>query len=215
MPRIRSIKPELFVSPQVMNLSRDARLLFIGLITQADDEGRGTADPRKLKAAIFGGDDDITTDLILELLTEIEKQNLCITYDGNGHGRIYALPSFREHQYIQRPKPSTYPKPPKQELTRASRSRVGSRNHIGSAPDEADTGIGGSDRILGSDRIGSEGSDRIGSQTRARAVAHDPVDNSDGRAPAPDGLKKPAERREENREKLAGITGNLAAAAKL
>ncbi|MEN9419175.1 MAG: hypothetical protein RI988_2795, partial [Pseudomonadota bacterium] len=36
MARIRTVKPEVWMSPQVMNLSAHARLLFIGLITQAD-----------------------------------------------------------------------------------------------------------------------------------------------------------------------------------
>src|SRR5579863_5549090 len=111
MPRIRTIKPELFGSPQVMNLSHSARLLFIGLITQADDEGRGIADLRKLKSAIFGGDDDVTTARVLEMLAEIEGQSLAVTYDANGHGRVYALPSWRSHQYIEKAKKSAYPAP--------------------------------------------------------------------------------------------------------
>jgi hypothetical protein len=203
MPRIRSIKPEIFISPQVMNLSRDARLLFIGLITQADDQGRGTADPRKLKSAIFGGDDDVTTARVLELLAEAEGQGLCVTYDANGqgHGRVYALPSFTEHQYIQRPKPSVYPRPPKQALTRASQQR------ISAISDAADTDIGGSDRI------GSEGSDRS-DLTRARAAAEEPVDNSGRRAPAPDHLKKTSGRKERSPQAASAILAGLAARAK-
>jgi hypothetical protein len=207
MPRIRSIKPEIFISPQVMNLSRDARLLFIGLITQADDEGRGTADPRKLKAAIFGGDDDISAACVVDMLAEIEGQTLCVTYDANGqgHGRVYALPSFTEHQYIQRPKPSVYPRPPKQIVARVSRKRTGS------VSDKADTSIGGSDRIGSDLRIGSDRKDRIGSGTRARAVDHDPVDKPAGHAPASDDSKKtPAESRRE----LKALTTKLAAQAK-
>jgi hypothetical protein len=112
MARIRTIKPELFASPQVMNITRDARLLFIGLISQADDEGRGSADPRKLKAAVFGGDDDLTCGCVLEMLKEIEGQGLCITYDGGTHGKLYALPSWRQHQSLDRPRKSVYPASP-------------------------------------------------------------------------------------------------------
>lgn len=190
MPRIRSIKPEIFASPQVMNLSRDSRLLFIGLITQADDDGRGVADPRKLKAAIFGGDDDISSARVLKLLAEIESQGLCITYDGNGHGRLYSLPTFREHQYVSHPRDSRYPAPP-------------SRNGTGETQ-EAHHNV-----PVGSDL--KDRKDLKGSGTRARAVNHDPVDNSGGRAPASDDLKKtPAE----NRKALRELSATLAARAK-
>jgi hypothetical protein len=49
-PRIRTIKPELWQDEKVGGLSRDARLLFIGLVTMADDEGR----LRALPAVILG-----------------------------------------------------------------------------------------------------------------------------------------------------------------
>jgi hypothetical protein len=53
MARIRTLKPTVWLSPQIMNLSHGARLLFIGLITQADDEGRGIADIRRSRPSIF------------------------------------------------------------------------------------------------------------------------------------------------------------------
>ena len=90
MARIRSLKPELWLSPQVMNLSHSARLMFVGLITQADDDGRGLADVRRLKAAIFPGD-DITTQQVSAWLAECKDQALAALYDaGDGDvKRIY------------------------------------------------------------------------------------------------------------------------------
>jgi hypothetical protein len=102
MPRIRTIKPEVWMSPQVMNLSHGARLLFIGLITQPDDEGRGVADGRKLTAAIFAGDDDLTNQRVLDLLGDVEAQGLVVTYEAAGHGRVYALTSWRKHQKVEK-----------------------------------------------------------------------------------------------------------------
>jgi hypothetical protein len=107
--RIRTLKPELWMSPQVMNLSTCARLLFVGLITQADDEGRGSADPRRLKAAIFGGD-DTTRDQVAQWLGEVSAQGLAVLYDGGPHGALYELTGWRAHQCINRPTPSHYPK---------------------------------------------------------------------------------------------------------
>lgn len=110
MARIRSIKPELWLSAQVMNLSHSARLLFIGLITQADDEGYGSSDPRKLKAAIFGGD-DVTLANVGEMLSEIVTQRLVVIYEADGYGALYWLPSWKEHQYVPKPTPTRYPPP--------------------------------------------------------------------------------------------------------
>jgi hypothetical protein len=141
MARIRSIKPELWLSPQVMNLTHPARLLFLGLITQADDEGRGSADPRRLKAAIFPGDDVISSD-VSGWLTEVAAQKLAELYDGGEHGPLYAIPTWRVHQSIDRPRPSRYPSSPSfdDESTKArrivdqgrSKAREGSEGSEGS-----------------------------------------------------------------------------------
>src|SRR5579862_7498417 len=140
LARIRSIKPEIWLSPQVMNLSHGARLLFIGLITQADDEGRGSADPRRLKAAIFGGDDAVTTTTVAEWLAQISGQGLATFYDGNGHGSLYSLPTFRDHQYVSHPKNSGYPAPPQQVNTSDYRNGTGT-----TPPDRSCARPGGSE----------------------------------------------------------------------
>lgn len=141
MARIRTLKADVWMSPQVMNLSRDARLLFIGLITYADDEGRGTADARKLKAAIFGGDDDMTSTKVAELVAEIAGQGLAILYASEAHGRLYCLPTWGQHQYIQKPKKSSYPSCPCEH----------SGTHTVSVPDKDDTRTGGLEGLEGPD----------------------------------------------------------------
>jgi hypothetical protein len=134
MARIRTIKPEMWMSPQVMNLTSCARLLFIGLITQADDEGRGSADPRRLKAAIFGGD-DCTSANVREWLVEIVTQRLATLYDGGEHGELYELPTWRDHQSIDRPRRSRYPSSSNTRRTideRSPKAREGSEGSEGS-----------------------------------------------------------------------------------
>ncbi len=93
-----------------MNLTHSARLLFIGLITQADDEGIGSADPRKLKAVVFGGD-DVTLEMVREWLQEIAKQRLVVLYAADGFGDLYYLPSWSQHQKVPKPTPTRYAKP--------------------------------------------------------------------------------------------------------
>lgn len=171
MPRIRSLKPEIFQSPQVMNLSRDARLLFVGLITQADDQGRGSADSRKIRAAIFPGDDDINVPRLADLKAEIAHERLAIFYTSEEQGDVYALVSWKRHQKVEKARDSIYPTPPKNGGER-------SPNGTGGIPDGSHSPNGhviegeeaGRSRY-GSDLIRSEGSDLI---RPLRARASDP-----------------------------------------
>ena len=60
MARIRSIKPETFTSEDVNSLTLPARWTFAGLWCYVDDEGRGRADPRLVKASVWPIDDAVT-----------------------------------------------------------------------------------------------------------------------------------------------------------
>lgn len=62
MARIRTLKPSVWRDKAFCSVSRDARLLFIGLISNADDEGRFEADPELLRAAIYPRDGFGATD---------------------------------------------------------------------------------------------------------------------------------------------------------
>ena len=136
------------MSPQVMNLSLGARLLFIGLITQADDEGRGVADPRKLKSAVFPGDEELNSEAILGFLEEVRRERLCSLYSSEEHGEVYALPSWNQHQRVEKPRKSYYPKPPRTFREDSGSATVHIREESGTIP-------GGSD-LIGSDLIGGD-----------------------------------------------------------
>lgn len=56
--RIRTIKPEFWVSESMGRLSRDARLIFVGLWSLADDYGRFRADPRLIAGQLLPYDPD-------------------------------------------------------------------------------------------------------------------------------------------------------------
>jgi hypothetical protein len=61
MPKPRNIDPTFWDDPDVARLTRDERLLIIGMITLlADDEGRMLADPGYIRKRVFGYDDDVT-----------------------------------------------------------------------------------------------------------------------------------------------------------
>ena len=63
MARKRMIAPSIWEDPTFNRLSIGARLLFIGMFSNADDEGYIRGDLGSLKRLIFGFDDGISADL--------------------------------------------------------------------------------------------------------------------------------------------------------
>lgn len=110
MARIRSIKPEFWSSEQVMNVSREARLLFIGLWNFADDSGRCVNSAKTLKAQVFPGDDDVDSTTIRRWLDDLSANDLLRQYEVDG--KAYLWITGWNHQKIDRPRPSKYPDPP-------------------------------------------------------------------------------------------------------
>jgi len=110
MARIRTIKPEFWTAEQVMELSRDARLLFIGMWNFCDDMGVHPAAYKTLKAEVFPGD-DITSDDVKRMVGEIIQQGLLGEFEHEGRGWWYV--TGWKHQLINRPSTSRYPRPPR------------------------------------------------------------------------------------------------------
>lgn len=110
-PRIRSIKPELWHDEAVGEVSRDARLLFIGLITMADDAGRLRFTAPAVLGHVFPYDDDVTAAKLRRWLDELLLHGLAATYDHDGREYVW-LPGWRENQRINRVSPSKLPCPP-------------------------------------------------------------------------------------------------------
>src|SRR3990167_854559 len=73
MARRRMIDPNIWEDPSFNKLTFKARLLFIGMISHADDEGFIRGDAGSLKRLIFGFD-EITRDEIEECIAEIVKK---------------------------------------------------------------------------------------------------------------------------------------------
>lgn len=112
MARIRSVKPELWESETVASCTRDARLLLIGLISHADDEGRERGSANLIVSKVFPYDMDIGIDEVEEWLAELAAAHLIVLYVGpNGH-RYIAIVNWREHQRIEKPRSSSLPAPP-------------------------------------------------------------------------------------------------------
>lgn len=107
--RIRTIKPEIVQSESMGRVSRDARLLFILLWTQCDDEGRSRASPRMLASTLFPYD-DCATSLITDWLRELEDEG-CIELYAVGRDTYLQVKNWQKHQKIDRPTASRLPHP--------------------------------------------------------------------------------------------------------
>jgi hypothetical protein len=98
MARIRTIKPGFFKNEELAELSFPSRLLFIGLWTQADKEGRLEDRPKRLKAEIFPYD-SVNTD---ELLSKLQSAGFIVRYKiedaGLGELKLIQINNFSKHQ---------------------------------------------------------------------------------------------------------------------
>lgn len=94
MARIRSIKPNFFTSDDTCRCSRDARLLFIGLWTEADREGRLEDRPQQIKTRLFPDEDDMN---IGTLLDELHAAEMIERY-AVGVFRVIQIRNFAKHQ---------------------------------------------------------------------------------------------------------------------
>jgi hypothetical protein len=107
MARKRMIDPGIWTDEGFIELSGEARLMFIGIISNADDEGRGLASTKSLKARIFPSDEITlaTVDCIKHALA-CHTNIVFYTVDGVEY---YQLLKWRDYQTVDHPKPSTYP----------------------------------------------------------------------------------------------------------
>jgi hypothetical protein len=96
MSRIRSVHPGLWTDEAFVTLSAYARLLIIGLWTEADDQGIFAWSPLKLKMRVLPADNVE----VGELLAELVANDLVMKYeiDGKDYGAIRNFAKF------QRPK---------------------------------------------------------------------------------------------------------------
>lgn len=108
MARKRMIDPALWLSEDFSKLSIMARLIWIGLISQADDEGRGRANPVYIKSTLFAYDEDMGLSKITKALNEIMSVMSISVYEVDGK-RYYQLENWDKFQTINRPTPSQIP----------------------------------------------------------------------------------------------------------
>lgn len=107
LPRARTIKPGFFTNEEVGSLPALTRLLFIGLWTLADRDGKLEYRPLRIKAHIFPFD-SVNVEKSLE---QLERCGLVVIYDVDAVKYIM-IPTWGKHQHPHIKEPaSTIPAP--------------------------------------------------------------------------------------------------------
>src|SRR5262245_58960352 len=115
MPRIRSVRPEFWTRRRLAAAPPAVRLVMLGLIQRADDEGRLEGDPVILRSQLFpaGGIEQVDFDGALEFLAVAGEVVLYAV----GDAPYVAVPGWRDRnswqfQQISKRQPSRLPPPP-------------------------------------------------------------------------------------------------------
>lgn len=106
------IDPSFWEDEKLGTLEPMARLLFMGLISQADDDGRLKGHPSLLRSLIFPYDHEITLPQLddwLNLLAAHDRR-LIQRYDVDNQKYIF-IRNFKKHQTINKPQKSKLPEP--------------------------------------------------------------------------------------------------------
>lgn len=169
MARIRSVHPGLWTDDNFTELDFAARLLLIGLWTEADDGGVFQWKAKKIKGRIFVHD-DITRDQVEEMLVRMVEENLIARYEVEG--RFYGvIRNFGNWQSPRRPSYTNPATPEMRDFAKVSDASVGKDpalttaipDNVRNDPDNVRT------PAAGEERRGEEGRGR--EQAAAREVA--------------------------------------------
>lgn len=93
MPRARNIKPGFFTNDELVELPMATRLLFIGLWTIADREGRLEDRPKKIKMEVFPADDVDVDEALSTLVNSAFIQRYQVD-----EARYIQITNFTKHQ---------------------------------------------------------------------------------------------------------------------
>lgn len=112
MARIRNLKPDFWLDRKLARkLSRDERMLYMGMWNQSDEWGRLHGDPNVLKGAVFPYDDDLSVEVIGRMLDRLVTVGVVQRYVVDDDPYLF-LPNLDRHQRLEPGKtPSKLPAP--------------------------------------------------------------------------------------------------------
>ncbi|MBB5939476.1 hypothetical protein [Streptomyces zagrosensis] len=113
MARIRTIKPEAFISESLTAVSVHAERTFFGLLTQADDHGRFRDQAAVIAGALWSLRPEHGPLEVEDDLTQLDGAGLICRYEGNDGKRYLHIVAWARHQKINRPSGSRCPACPR------------------------------------------------------------------------------------------------------
>ncbi|WP_371793463.1 hypothetical protein OG285_05910 [Streptomyces sp. NBC_01471] len=112
MARIRTIKPEAFVSESLAEVSVEAERTFFGLLTQADDHGRHRDNAAIIAGLLWPLRAEHTSVHVEDDLHQLANAGLVCRYTGCDGRRYLHIVTWSEHQKIDKASQSRLPSCP-------------------------------------------------------------------------------------------------------
>ncbi len=112
MARIRTIKPEAFVSESLAEVSVEAERTFFGLLTQADDHGRHRDNAAIIAGLLWPLRAEHTSVHVEDDLQQLADAGLICRYTGCDGRRYLHIVTWSDHQKIDKPSQSRMPSCP-------------------------------------------------------------------------------------------------------
>ncbi|MFI8437036.1 hypothetical protein ACIGJO_25510 [Streptomyces sp. NPDC079020] len=120
MARIRTIKPEAFISESLAAVSVHAERTFFGLLTQADDHGRFRDQAAVIAGALWSLRPEHGPLEVEDDLTQLDGAGLVCRYEGDDGKRYLHIVTWARHQKINRPSGSRCPACPRHQGSRST-----------------------------------------------------------------------------------------------
>jgi hypothetical protein len=102
------LSPGIWTDESVRKLSYFARLVYIGLISNADDAGKMRGESHYIKACVFPYDEALRVTDVELALKAISAEGLIVRWTTDA-GCYLQHPHWKRHQYIREPQPSHLP----------------------------------------------------------------------------------------------------------
>ncbi|TQF02038.1 hypothetical protein E6W39_06790 [Kitasatospora acidiphila] len=109
MARIRSVKPETWVSETLAEVSIPAMLTFLGMTNHADDHGRHRDNAAIVYGLIWPMRDEISRADVEDHLQQLASVGAICRYTGCDGRRYFHYPTWHKHQKIDKPSLSRLP----------------------------------------------------------------------------------------------------------
>nr|WNW36539.1 hypothetical protein RKE32_02690 [Streptomyces sp. Li-HN-5-13] len=109
MARIRSVKPETWVSETLAEVSIPAMVTFLGMTNHADDHGRHRDNAAIVYGLVWPMREEITRADVEEHLRQLAAAGAVCRYTGCDGRKYFHYPTWHNHQKIDKPSLSRLP----------------------------------------------------------------------------------------------------------